>query len=122
MERFSNIRHYSSATLLLGLLALATQAPAYADTLIANTSGTTPLNGIAPLTVKLSGENSVCIAPGYSCRWHYDFGDGMSSNPDDDFSGARDATHHYLLPGTYTATQTVKILTPTNPQPTATAT
>ena len=120
MERFTNFRHYLSATLLLAVLAFSNQ-PAYADTLSANTSGTTPVTGIAPLTVGLSGDFSVCIS-NYTCRWHWDFGDGTSSDPADDATGARGATHHYLVPGTYTATQTVKILTPTFPQPTATAT
>ncbi len=121
MARISNLRHYLSAAFLLGLQTLSTQNPAYADSISASTIGTDPVNGIAPLTVQLNGGSSVCIS-NYTCRWHWDYGDGTQSDPADDFTGNSSSAHHYLVPGVYTAKVTLKILTPTNPQPTSTAT
>src|SRR5690606_14678670 len=103
------------------LLALSTQQPAHADTLIADASGSEPLTGIAPLTVHFSAWNSTCDAP-YSCQWHWDYGDGTGSLPEQDDSGARDATHHYLNAGTYTVTLTQTLRTPTFPRPTVSTT
>ena len=121
MERFSYTRQNLWAAALLGLGALFSQTHAYADTLIADASGSAPLSGIAPLTVGFSAWNSTCVAA-YSCQWHWDYGDGTGSLPANDDSGARDSTHHYLNAGTYTVTLTQTLRTPTFPRPKVTTT
>ena len=56
-----------------------------------------PLLGIVPLVVQFTDQST-----GNPVSWEWNFGDGSPH------SSARNPTHIYLLPGTYTVTLTIR--------------
>ncbi len=103
---------------LISFLALAGM-PAWAYTVVANASASTNLSGIAPWTANLDGSASTCNSSpqDYPCQWHWNFGDGTSSDPTSDAAGNTSVSHIYNTAGTYTVTLTVTLQVPTGTKP-----